>query len=135
MFYAMPTTNDLSAVDAFTLLRYQLFKYLMRPLPFRMTDTATNSRRFERKPLEKPVEVATGLGPNLTCMMKDISQTGARLSAAYGWAAPDVFLLILGPELQRWCQVVWRKDHEIGVQFVSPPHSVCNGRTKVVLDS
>jgi hypothetical protein len=101
-----------------------------------MTETADkNSRRSERKPLAKMVEIATGLGPNAKCKIKDVSQEGARLAVGWGWSTPDVFLLILGPELHRWSQVVWRADHEIGVQFVSPPASISTSRTKIVLDS
>ncbi len=101
-----------------------------------MTDTATsNNRRRERKLLEKTVEIATGSGLNAKCVLKDVSQGGARLAVADGGTAPDVFLLVLGPELQRWCQVAWRADREVGVQFISPPASIAAKRSKFVLDT
>jgi hypothetical protein len=93
------------------------------------------NRRAERKLLQKPVQVATGFGANVKCVMKDISQTGARLDVASGGSAPDVFLLILGHGLERWCQVVWRADHELGVQFISPPASIAAKRSTFLLDT
>jgi hypothetical protein len=92
-----------------------------------MADTAQRSgdkRGGQRRPIRKRVEIATGLGPNQQSYMRDVSAGGARLAAAHGWSVPDIFLCVLGPDLARWCEVVWRSDREVGVQFVQIPASL-----------
>lgn len=68
--------------------------------------------------------MATGLGPPLKCQMLDVSELGARLRVGDPKAAPEMFLLILDRGLARWCQVAWRSDIEIGIQFIEPPETV-----------
>jgi hypothetical protein len=57
-----------------------------------------------------------GLRP-LRGMLSDISLEGASV-----WTAetelPDLFVLRLGGKMRRACEVVWRKNHTVGVRFV-----------------
>jgi hypothetical protein len=87
---------------------------------------AKENRRSVRRQIAAPVQIATGVGPPGSCRMVDVSETGARLHVSHGWSVPDVFLVILKPELQRWCQVVWRTERQIGVMFIAPPNSLSN---------
>ena len=51
----------------------------------------------------------------------DVSRTGARLMVDDPNALPDEFMLALNPELHRWCRIVWRKDHEVGLIYRTAP--------------
>jgi PilZ domain len=51
----------------------------------------------------------------LTCIIWDISASGAKLTVADEQHVPDEFTLVL----RRHCRVVRRYDGQIGVQFVA----------------
>jgi hypothetical protein len=54
-----------------------------------------------------------------TCLVTDISDTGARLHSEA--EMPDVFVLAVsgeGIDIKRECQVMWRLGYELGVEFV-----------------
>jgi PilZ domain len=79
----------------------------------------SESRQFPRRDIKRTVCINV---PMLTPgTLLDVSQTGARLSVANPNELPDEFMLALNPELHRWCCIIWRKDHEIGVQFKGTP--------------
>ncbi len=64
------------------------------------------------------IERAPNLVP-LSCVIVDMSITGARISAPNA-ALPNEFALLLsrdGP-VRRNCKVVWRRDFTVGVQFL-----------------
>jgi hypothetical protein len=87
-------------------------------------------RHHARRAVRHLAHIATGLGLPLECQVNDVSETGARIAASFPKAAPQEFLLLLKVDLLRWCRVIWRSDHEIGVEFVEPPHSLADaGRT------
>ena len=57
----------------------------------------------------------------MPCFVRDISDTGARLRMDCSMSPPDTFLLIIeldGIEVD--CEVVWRKQPDLAVAFVSP---------------
>jgi hypothetical protein len=65
--------------------------------------------------------------------VRDISASGARLRSEGSTSIPDTFLLIIELDgLEADCQVVWRKDHEIGARFLSTPRKVTPKRTQVI---
>ena len=84
----------------------------------------TDKRRSARRTITHTVFMATGVSAPLKCQMIDISETGARLRINDPRAAPQEFLIVLNHGLRRWCQVRWRSDSEIGIQFVEPPQSL-----------
>jgi len=55
------------------------------------------------------------------CQMKDVSQSGAKLVHKIEDEMPAQFLLAFSRngQVRRHCQVVWKKENEIGVRFVS----------------
>ena len=60
-----------------------------------------------------------GVAPAIDCVVRNMSQTGARLTVESPVGIPDDFTLLIKPELtKRACQVVWRKPGSIGVRFV-----------------
>ena len=58
----------------------------------------------------------------LDCIMRDLSEGGARLSCAQAWQLPERFSLVLVAERAlRDVRVAWRSLNELGVAFLSPP--------------
>lgn len=55
--------------------------------------------------------------------LDEISETGARLRVDAPDAVPDCFTLLLKGEVVRVrrCQVVWRSESHVGVEFASQP--------------
>ncbi|MEQ1717044.1 MAG: PilZ domain-containing protein [Hyphomicrobium sp.] len=69
----------------------------------------------------------------LPCGVRDMSQSGARLTVTGSISAPDTFELLIeldGMEVP--CEVVWRRGMELGVRFVSQPQIVAKKRDQVV---
>lgn len=66
------------------------------------------------------IERAPNLLP-LSCLIVDMSVTGARISAP-DTALPNDFTLLLSREgpVRRNCRVIWRSNFTVGVQFVQP---------------
>lgn len=57
-------------------------------------------------------------GGAISCIVKNLSVTGAALEVASPLDIPGRFTLIVQTEqLRRACHVVWRKERRIGVTF------------------
>ena len=84
----------------------------------------SDHRQRQRRPIGHVAHLATGLGPPLKCSMIDISETGARIAVDDPKMSPQEFLLLINKDLARWCQVVWRSEHELGLTFIHPPKSL-----------
>jgi hypothetical protein len=54
------------------------------------------------------------------CIVRDISEGGARLAVLGAAALPDEFDLVMfaNSSVSRRCRVAWRADKEVGVEFV-----------------
>ena len=54
------------------------------------------------------------------CTLANVSASGAKLTLKTPVEVPDTFTLVLskGGAVRRQCEVVWRTEKEIGVQFV-----------------
>jgi hypothetical protein len=79
-----------------------------------------DNRKAPRKPLHYPVAIEMGGGENAqVCMLSDASDSGARLTLEYPDAVPETFLLRLSQDgrTKRKCHVVWRSEHQIGIEF------------------
>jgi hypothetical protein len=52
--------------------------------------------------------------------MLDLSHSGARLQLNETGALPDEFILVMARNgtVRRCCQVIWRAEHTVGVQFL-----------------
>ena len=57
-------------------------------------------------------------GASIDCIIRNLSDTGALLECSSAAKIPDSFILIIKPELlKRSCDVAWRLERRIGVQF------------------
>jgi hypothetical protein len=77
---------------------------------------AHRSRTF----LKADIDINGGLS-RLSCIVKDLSDTGARLAVSDGILLPDTFRLRLSKP-DRWVQasVRWRRGEFVGVHFDEP---------------
>lgn len=83
-----------------------------------------DKRSLARRGIARTVRVATGISPPLECGMTDVSTIGARLTVHDPQTVPQQFLIILNDNLTRWCEVKWRSDNAVGVQFTRAPRTV-----------
>ena len=76
-----------------------------------------NKRASPRKRVLKAGTIEFG-GGAITCMVRNMSDTGAMLEVATPVGIPDHFTLVLQANKHRMpCRVVWRKEKRIGVVF------------------
>ena len=87
------------------------------PIPCGATGARNESRRATRQKIRK---AGTIHFPRfrMTCVVRDISKSGAALEVSTTTDIPDSFALILEMEsAERACSVVWRKRNRLGVRF------------------
>lgn len=99
---------------------------LLRPL--------VNNRRQLRKRMLKGGTIAfSGRHATIACVVRDISDTGARLQVAQANGVPDTFELIIELDgFEAPVEVVWRTVGEIGVRFLAQPSKVAPKRAQSV---
>ncbi|MDR3470816.1 MAG: PilZ domain-containing protein [Devosia sp.] len=56
------------------------------------------------------------------CIVRNLSELGAKLEVAMVAGIPNTFDLMIAGHPPRPCRVVWRALKEIGVAFVTPEH-------------
>ncbi|NHT76424.1 PilZ domain-containing protein [Rhizobiaceae bacterium CRRU44] len=56
----------------------------------------------------------------LDCVVRNISDGGAKLSFNQVAAIPDVFQISLSDGAKKTCRIVWRKSLDVGVSFEVP---------------
>jgi len=80
-------------------------------------------RRSPRRQVRIAAKIQVGKeAPTRDCTVVDISEYGARIEMKDAKDAPNEFILTLTPRgyPYRRCQVMWRSEHAIGVEFDSP---------------
>ena len=82
----------------------------------------SEKRRNPRKSLRYNAWVSAPGGKPVGCVVSDISETGARLEVEEPEGLPERLLLLLTGDgrARRACRVVWRAEHQVGVQFEKP---------------
>ena len=97
-----------------------------------MTDT--NKRAAARKRVLKGARIVyNDRSSTLSCTVRDLSDTGARLRVPQGQAVPAQFdLLIDADGFEAPCTVVWRRGEEVGVTFDEAPTVNSAKRAQVV---
>jgi PilZ domain len=81
-----------------------------------------NRRRFFRRVLNQPAWIERASNNLLErCTLVDLCEIGARLTIGDVYDLPGMFALHLtkGPEAARQCRVVWQRNHEVGIEFLS----------------
>ena len=87
-----------------------------------MIDTQNKKPRSLRLRTLKEGSIVFNNGRSLlNCVVRDLSDSGARLKVEGAIGLPDRFLLVIGREAgreERAAQVVWRSLDELGVRFM-----------------
>ena len=67
-----------------------------------------------------PGTVTNPGNPDQACIISDFSNDGAKLHVRAAVLVPNEFTLRFSPERgpPRDCRVLWRTDHQLGIQFV-----------------
>lgn len=90
-------------------------------------------REARRRVLKAGIIAFNNRFATLTCMVRDLSEHGARLRVDNPMMVPSHFELIIeldGFEVD--CELVWRHDNEIGVRFLCPPRQRTQPRKQVI---
>jgi hypothetical protein len=75
-------------------------------------------RRSQRHEVQYLAHVDPGTGGSpFSCIICDISATGAKLTVSANQPVPQEFTLVL----RRRCRIVHRTDGQLGVQFIAGP--------------
>ena len=78
----------------------------------------SEARKTSRRRVLKVGMIAFRNGGGLSCMVRNISATGACLEVASPFGIPDDFdLVIESDRFQQPCHVAWRRDNRVGVAF------------------
>ena len=80
-------------------------------------------RQYLRVEWVSPGTIYTGDGGGgRPCIVSNLSNGGAKLTAIAADRVPDEFMLSLNPRRgpSRKCHVIWRSKHAIGVGFAEP---------------
>lgn len=80
-------------------------------------------RHVRRRVLKRGKAIFNDNKTVIDCMIRDLSEGGARLVCAQAVSLPSSFQLIFVAERQmREVRVAWRRAEELGVEFLSGPH-------------
>ena len=77
-------------------------------------------RKSQRRPFAYPAELRfENELPAASCLIVDMSETGAQIEAPPETNIHDEFILLIGAHtsVRRRCQVIWRSNSRIGVRF------------------
>ncbi|MGE0700166.1 MAG: response regulator [Hyphomicrobiaceae bacterium] len=86
----------------------------------RSSDLATGASP-RRRVLKSGTAIFNLRRSTLPCVVREISDDGAKLEVHQGLGLPDQFELRIDLEgLEVGCEVVWRKAYSVGVRFVRP---------------
>lgn len=96
--------------------------------------TGQDQRRATRKRVLKGALIAfNNRSSTMSCTVRDLSDTGARLRFAPGQAIPGRFDLIIESEgIDVPCAVAWRRGEDIGVAFDHPPERKAPARAQAI---
>ena len=81
--------------------------------------TGPEQRKSPRRTVRYPAQIGADDGSQpRSCVLIDISQTGAKLLADEAHQLPGEFVLLLGGATRK-CRIVWRSDEHVGVRFLA----------------
>ena len=86
-----------------------------------------------RRTLKAGIMAFSGRHCTLPCIVRDMSDSGARLRVEGAISPPDNFELIIDLDgFEASSVIVWRNQNEIGIRFAEPPRNVAPKRAQVV---
>ncbi len=98
-----------------------------------MDDKAEHRIAPRRRVLKAGVIAFNNRYVTYNCTVRDLSDTGARLRVDDVTVIPASFELIIDLDgFEAPCEVTWRRQHEVGVKFTSPPRKTAPRRAQIV---
>jgi hypothetical protein len=83
--------------------------------------TDLNEARKTRRRLVMDMGLIRFGDMSMSCVLRNVSDAGAALDIGSQIGIPDQFTLIVLPQKKIYsCNVIWRKERRIGVQFTGP---------------
>ncbi len=96
-------------------------------------DTSDKRISPRRRALKAGVVSLNNGNITLPCVVRDISETGAKLKVDVGRNPPDTFELQIELDgLVARCAVVWREGQQLGVEFTEAPQVFAPTRKQVI---
>lgn len=96
-------------------------------------DKAEHRNAARRRVLKAGVITFNNRYVTYNCTIRDLSDTGARLRVDDVTVIPASFELVIDLDgFEAACEVTWRRQHEIGVKFTSPPRKTAPRRAQIV---
>lgn len=84
--------------------------------------TVADRRKPRRRVLKEAKIIYLNNGTLISCQVRDLSETGARLICGEQVAVPSAFRFMLtGEKTYRLAQVVWRNKNLVGIAFTGQP--------------
>ena len=101
-----------------------------------LTNDPSDNRKAKRhRVLKSAIAAFNDRHCSLACVARDISETGVRLRTDSSVNIPDTFELVIELDgLEASCEVVWRRQNEIGARFLGAPRK-CGPRRFQVIDA
>ena len=99
---------------------------------------ATGEKRnnARRRALKAGIVAYNGGNMTFPCVVRDISDTGAKIKTDVDQHPPDNFQLFIELDgLLANCEVVWRDEQHVGVRFTTPPQQTVPSRAQVIQTS
>lgn len=85
-------------------------------------DRRDHRRAARRRVLKGAVATYNDRHCSIPCTVRDTSATGARILCSGTLNIPDTFELLIELDgIEADCEVMWRKDDQIGVRFLGAP--------------
>lgn len=84
---------------------------------------AANARHAERRKMLKEGKVVLSNWTTIDCTIRDLSNTGARLTFSAPTGLPDeIKLLFVSGQRMRDAKTIWQKGLSAGLEFVGPEY-------------
>ena len=99
------------------------------------SDPSDNRKAKRHRVLKSAVAAFNDRHCSVSCVVRDISETGVRLRTDSSVTIPDTFELVIDLDgLEASCEVVWRGPNEVGARFLGAPRK-CGPRRLQVVDA
>lgn len=77
-----------------------------------------DQRAAPRQRVLKAATIALDQGGVISCIIRNLSATGARLEVESPIGIPDEFTLVSSDHVKRRCRIIWRRAKQIGVALI-----------------
>jgi hypothetical protein len=91
-------------------------------------ETDELERGAPRRRVLKAAQIVYNGGQTVKCMIRDISETGAKIDTEVALALPGAFSVVLPDGVRRPATLVWQKANLLGIHFTDAERAGGAGR-------